>query len=50
MKGKTLKQVISEIKGYPISNMYAESFARSNFAEVYAWIKHDVLINQSKQK
>lgn len=48
MKGKTLKEVVSEIKGCQISNRYAESFARTNFAEVYAWIKHDVLINQQK--
>lgn len=46
MKGKTLTEVVSEIKGYPISSRYAESFARTNFAEIYAWIKHDVLTRQ----
>lgn len=50
MKGKTLQQVVSEIKGTQVSIMEAREFALSEFGQVYAWIKADVISNLIKEK
>lgn len=42
---KTLQQVVTEIKGHDVSTKEAKDFALNEFAQVYAWIKADVVAN-----
>lgn len=50
---KTLEQVVTEIKGCDVSKKESKYFALNEFAQVYAWIKADVvakLLEEQKQK
>lgn len=42
---KTLQQVVTEIKGHDVSKKESKDFALNEFAQVYAWIKADVVAN-----
>lgn len=50
MKGKTLQQVVQEIKGEDVSIRGAKDFAIAEFGQIYAWIKADVVSNLIKEK
>ncbi|MNQ97006.1 hypothetical protein D3C85_1126310 [compost metagenome] len=50
MKGKTLQQVVQEIKGEDVSIRGAKEFAVAEFGQIYAWIKADVVTNILKTK
>jgi len=40
---KTLQQVVAEIKGFDVSKSESRRFAETEFAQLYAWIKADVV-------
>lgn len=42
---KTLQQVVTEITGQDISKYDSRIFAENEFAQLYAWIKADVVSN-----
>ena len=45
MEGKTLQQVVTDITGQDISKYDSRIFAEKEFAQIYAWIKSDVISN-----
>lgn len=47
---KTLQQVVAEIKNHDVSKHESRIFALNEFAQVYAWIKADVVANLLEEK
>ena len=45
MRGKTLVQVVNDITGHENEEWYAMHFAKHEFAQLYSWIKADVISN-----
>lgn len=50
MEGKTLQQVVQEIKGEDVSIRESKEFALNEFGQLYAWIKADTISNILKSK
>ena len=46
---KTLRQVVAEIKNCDVSRSESRQFAEEEFAQLYAWIKADVVANLLKE-
>ena len=47
---KNIQQVVSEIKGNPVTMGEALKMAENNFGQIYAWVKADVVRNCWKKK
>jgi len=47
---KNLQQIVSEIKGYPVTMEEALKMAENNFGQIYAWVKADVVEKLLEEK
>jgi len=47
---KNLQQIVSEIKGYPVTMEEALKMAENNFGQIYAWVKADVVAGLLEEK
>lgn len=47
---KNLQQIVSEIKGYPVTMDEALKMAENNFGQIYAWVKADVIAKLLEEK
>lgn len=50
MQGKTLQQVVTEIVNQDVSKYDSRIFAEDQFAQIYAWIKADVISRMIAEK
>lgn len=47
---KNIQQVVSEIKGSPVTMDEALKMAENNFGQIYAWVKADVVAKLLEEK
>ncbi len=47
---KNIQKIVSEIKGYPVTMDEALKFTETQFGQIYAWVKADVIEKLLKQK
>jgi len=47
---KNLQQIVTEIKGYPVTMEEALKMAENNFGQIYAWVKADVVSGLLEEK
>lgn len=47
---KNIQQIVSEIKGSPVTMDEALKMAENNFGQIYAWVKADVVAKLLEEK
>jgi len=47
---KNLQQIVTEIKGCPVTMEEALKMAENNFGQIYAWVKADVVEKLLEEK
>lgn len=47
---KNLQEIVSEIKGEPVTMAEALKMAENQFGQIYAWVKADVIAGLLEEK